>query len=100
MHSLSNTHGGMLEPEQVKHAAVGGCYSTLKHCREPQVFGEYSFQICICHWMREPLSGRVVGGSPCSSEADSPLCVGYRQLGALVQSEEGKSGNIDRIQRC
>jgi hypothetical protein len=41
-----------------------------------------------------------VRGSPCSGEADSSLCGGYQQLGALVQSKEGKSGAVDRVQRC
>jgi hypothetical protein len=31
MQSVSCTHGGPLEAEQEKHAAVGGCYSILKH---------------------------------------------------------------------
>jgi hypothetical protein len=36
-------------------------------------------------------------GSPCSGKEDSPLCDGYLQLGALVRSEERKSGVVDRV---
>jgi hypothetical protein len=43
MQSVSCTHGGSLEAEQVKHAAAGGRYSILEHHRELEVFGEYSF---------------------------------------------------------
>jgi hypothetical protein len=42
----------------------------------------------------------AAGGSPCSGEADSPLCGRYQQLGALIRSEEGKSGAINKVQRC
>jgi hypothetical protein len=39
-----------------------------------------------------------MGGSPYNSEVDYLLCSGYQQLGTLVQSEEGKSGIVDRVQ--
>jgi hypothetical protein len=42
MQSVSCTHGGPLEAEQVKHAAAGECYSISKHRRELERFGEYS----------------------------------------------------------
>jgi hypothetical protein len=83
MHSLSNAHGGTCDADQAKNTATSGCYNTSEHHREPKVFGEYSSRSCICHWIREPLSGGAVGGSPCSGEADSPLCGEYQQLGAL-----------------
>jgi hypothetical protein len=98
MQSLSNAHGGTLEAEQVKHATASGCYNISEHHRESEVFGEYSSQPCICYWIRELLSGGAAGGSPCSGDADSPLCGRYQQLGTLVWSEEGKSSVVDMVQ--
>jgi hypothetical protein len=97
MQSLSNTPGGTLE---AKHATAGGCYSISEHRREPEVFDEYSSRPCICRWIHEPLSGGATGGPLCSGEADSSLCRGYQQLGALVQLKEGKSDVVDRVHRC
>jgi hypothetical protein len=83
MQSVSCTHGGPLEAEQVKHATIGKCYSISEYHRELEIFGEYSFRSCICFWL---------------GEEDSPLCGGYLQLGALVRPEEGKSGVVDMVQ--
>jgi hypothetical protein len=98
MQSMSCTHGGPLEAEQVNHAAAGGCYNISKHRQELEIFGEYSSGSCICCWLRESFSGGAKGGSPCSGEEDSLLCGRYLQLGALVQPEERKPCIVDSVQ--
>jgi hypothetical protein len=92
------TPAGTLEAEQEKHTTAGRCYSISKHHREPEVFCEYSSRPYICRWICESLSGGATGGSPCSGEAEFPLCGGYQQLRALVRSKEGKLGVVDRVQ--
>jgi hypothetical protein len=42
----------------------------------------------------------AMGGSPCSSQANSSLCGGNQQLGILVRKEEEGSGPGDRFQQC
>jgi 23S rRNA A1618 N6-methylase RlmF len=66
------------------HATVGECYSIPKHHYELEVFSECPSRSYLCYWTHESFCGGVVGGSHCSGEADSPLCGGYQQSGALV----------------
>jgi hypothetical protein len=51
--------------------------TTTEHRQELEVFGEYSSRSCICCWLCESFFGGATGGSPCSSEEDSPLGGGY-----------------------